>query len=61
MNEYKCLLDSSNMNQRDWVKIAKDIEASYDVYDAFIVLHGTDTMVIFPLLFLPSPSCRVDR
>lgn len=28
----------------DWVRIAGDIEANYELFDAFIVLHGTDTM-----------------
>ena len=42
--EYDPLLDSSNMDTGDWVKIARDIERNYDAYDAFVVLHGTDTM-----------------
>jgi L-asparaginase len=37
-------LDSSNIVLEDWVKIAKKLEAAYDHYDGFIVLHGTDTM-----------------
>ena len=28
----------------DWVKLATDIEVNYRLFDAFIVLHGTDTM-----------------
>lgn len=44
IKEYDPLLDSSNMEYADWVKIAKDIERHYDDFDAFIVLHGTDTM-----------------
>ncbi|KAI9256722.1 asparaginase-domain-containing protein [Sporodiniella umbellata] len=28
----------------DWVRIAEDIHLNYQLYDAFIVLHGTDTM-----------------
>ncbi|KAL0486909.1 L-asparaginase [Acrasis kona] len=42
--EYNPLMDSSNMAHSDWVKIATDIETNYELYDAFIVLHGTDTM-----------------
>ncbi|KAF9966382.1 hypothetical protein BGZ70_002506 [Mortierella alpina] len=42
--EYDPLLDSCNMTMKDWVRIATDIEANYELYDAFIVLHGTDTM-----------------
>ena len=29
---------------RDWIKIATDIEVNYHLYDAFLILHGTDTM-----------------
>ena len=58
--EYDPLLDSCNMTMDgkvvtyadaplfnvfiDWVRIACDIEANYEYFDAFIVLHGTDTM-----------------
>ncbi|CAO3587890.1 unnamed protein product [Absidia cylindrospora] len=42
--EYDPLLDSCNMTMEDWVRIAKDIEVNYAYFDAFIVLHGTDTM-----------------
>ena len=42
--EYDPLLDSSNMGMEDWVRIALDIERNQEEYDAFIVLHGTDTM-----------------
>ncbi|CAK6957027.1 kDa lysophospholipase [Scomber scombrus] len=42
--EYKPLLDSSNMTTDDWAKIGKDIEANYENYDGFVILHGTDTM-----------------
>ncbi|KAI9488399.1 asparaginase-domain-containing protein [Zychaea mexicana] len=42
--EYDPLLDSCNMTMDDWVRIARDIEANYEYFDAFIVLHGTDTM-----------------
>jgi lysophospholipase len=44
VNEYWPLLDSSDMNVKDWLRIAGDIAKSYDDYDGFIVLHGTDTM-----------------
>ena len=42
--EYYELLDSSNMTMVEWVKIAQDIEINYQLFDAFVVLHGTDTM-----------------
>ncbi|XP_046397210.1 L-asparaginase 1-like [Ischnura elegans] len=44
LKEYPELLDSSNMTCKEWIKIAKDIEDSYDLYDGFVILHGTDTM-----------------
>lgn len=37
-------IDSSNMNIQEWVKIASIIEANYEQYDGFVVLHGSDTM-----------------
>eukprot|EP00062_Callorhinchus_milii_P004289 gi/632942496/ref/XP_007886442.1/ PREDICTED: 60 kDa lysophospholipase [Callorhinchus milii] len=44
VSEYDPLLDSSNMNAKDWAKIASDIQKNYGNYDGFVVLHGTDTM-----------------
>ena len=38
------LLDSSNMTVSEWNKIGQVIADSYDRYDGFVVLHGTDTM-----------------
>lgn len=32
------------MDMNDWTHIASDIERFYDDWDAFVVLHGTDTM-----------------
>jgi len=37
-------LDSTNMQPADWLKMANKILEVYKKYDAFIVLHGTDTM-----------------
>ncbi|KAJ1986233.1 hypothetical protein H4R33_003481 [Dimargaris cristalligena] len=42
--EYSPLLDSCNMTMSQWIRIASDIEAHYCSFDAFIILHGTDTM-----------------
>lgn len=42
--EYDPLLDSSNISLNEWIKIARDIESKYDIYDGFVILHGTDTM-----------------
>jgi len=37
-------IDSSNMNPKYWVQITEIIEQNYDVFDGFVVLHGSDTM-----------------
>lgn len=37
-------IDSTNMRPRDWMHIASEITSNYDAFDAFVVLHGTDTM-----------------
>ncbi|KAG1851819.1 asparaginase-domain-containing protein [Suillus tomentosus] len=42
--EWNPLLDSSNMEMDDWIRIAAEIELNYTSFDAFVVLHGTDTM-----------------
>jgi len=41
---YPDLIDSSNATPVDWRIIAADIESHWHEYDAFLVLHGTDTM-----------------
>ncbi|XP_016840542.1 L-asparaginase 1 isoform X1 [Nasonia vitripennis] len=42
--EYKPLCDSSNMRMDDWIRIARDIQESYEHFDGFVILHGTDTL-----------------
>ncbi|ESK88051.1 60 kda lysophospholipase-like [Moniliophthora roreri MCA 2997] len=42
--EWDSLLDSSNIQIEDWVRIATEIELNYANFDAFVILHGTDTM-----------------
>ena len=37
-------VDSTNMTPERWLKIADCIQKNYDLYDGFVVLHGTDTM-----------------
>lgn len=37
-------IDSSNMNPEKWVKLATIIEENYNLFDGFVVLHGSDTM-----------------
>jgi L-asparaginase len=38
------LIDSSDMNPKIWIEVAKIIEDNYSKYSGFVVLHGTDTM-----------------
>jgi len=37
-------VDSSDIDLRHWTWLAKQIERSYEAYDGFAILHGTDTM-----------------
>lgn len=36
--------DSSEIQPKDWIDLAEMINTSYDNYDGFVVLHGSDTM-----------------
>ncbi|XP_026668297.1 uncharacterized protein LOC108623675 isoform X2 [Ceratina calcarata] len=42
--EYTPLCDSSDMTMDGWIRIANDIKQSYEYFDGFVVLHGTDTL-----------------
>ncbi|MGF1469771.1 MAG: type I asparaginase, partial [Sandaracinaceae bacterium] len=44
LRSYEPLLDSSNLDLGHWARFARDIGDAYDDYDAFVILHGTDTM-----------------
>lgn len=37
-------IDSSDMTPRHWGMMVKIISDNYDLYDGFVILHGTDTM-----------------
>lgn len=37
-------IDSSDMNPLIWQNIAQKVEENYDLFDGFVVLHGSDTM-----------------
>ncbi|MDR0419989.1 MAG: type I asparaginase [Prevotellaceae bacterium] len=37
-------VDSSDIKPEFWANTAKIIKDSYDLYDGFVILHGTDTM-----------------
>ncbi|CED85422.1 Asparaginase [Phaffia rhodozyma] len=42
--EYSPLIDSSNVSNKDWIRLATDISLNYANFDGFLLLHGTDTM-----------------
>ncbi|MEZ6016802.1 MAG: asparaginase [Planctomycetota bacterium] len=44
LEECDPLLDSADMRPADWLRMAQRIEANYDAFDGFVILHGTDTM-----------------
>ena len=37
-------VDSTNMRPEGWLTIAGEVRRSYDDFDGFVVLHGTDTL-----------------
>ncbi len=44
VHPFRSPLDSSNMQPDVWVEIAETIENTYEFYDGFVILHGSDTM-----------------
>jgi len=53
--------DSSNIMPKDWITLAKKLNESMNQWDAFVITHGTDTMVFtaaalsFMLQHFPKP------
>lgn len=37
-------IDSSDMSPKLWIELTHIIAEKYDLYDGFVILHGTDTM-----------------
>ena len=37
-------IDSTDMTAAHWIKIIDAIRDNYDIYDGFVICHGTDTM-----------------
>lgn len=37
-------IDSSEIILHNWISMAKVVQENYDLYDGFVILHGTDTM-----------------
>lgn len=44
VHSFDPILDSSNMNPEIWEALALLIQAEYDKFDGFVILHGSDTM-----------------
>lgn len=44
VHSFDPILDSSNMDPIIWAELASIIERTYDDYDGFVILHGSDTM-----------------
>ncbi|KAF6204955.1 hypothetical protein GE061_019122 [Apolygus lucorum] len=44
VHPYDKLMDSCNVCPAHWKTIAKDIQANYEDFDGFVLLHGNDTM-----------------
>ncbi|PGH26915.1 60kDa lysophospholipase, partial [[Emmonsia] crescens] len=42
--EFEELLDSSSIDSKGWAQIALTISWNYTLFDAFVVLHGTDSL-----------------
>ena len=42
--QYESLIDSTDMTYDRYVEMARTIEANYLAYDAFVIVHGTDTL-----------------
>ncbi|KAI4767201.1 asparaginase-domain-containing protein, partial [Aureobasidium sp. EXF-8845] len=42
--EFDQLLDSSSIDAEGWDQIARTVERNYQLYDGFVVLHGTDSL-----------------
>ena len=38
------VIDSSNIQSRNWLEILRNLKANYSKYDSFIIIHGTDTL-----------------
>ncbi|KIX09061.1 uncharacterized protein Z518_00139 [Rhinocladiella mackenziei CBS 650.93] len=42
--EFETLLDSSSIDSKGWAEIAQTIFRNYQLFDGFVVLHGTDSL-----------------
>ena len=42
--EFRELLDSSSIDSRGWTQIARTVQRNYELFDGFVILHGTDSL-----------------
>jgi L-asparaginase len=54
------LIDSADANPTDWLRIRNALEAGWNHFDGFVVVHGTDTMP-YTAAFLSFAIERQDR
>src|SRR4051812_37935513 len=44
VHSFNPVLDSSNIDPEIWKTLAELVYKNYDLYDGFVILHGSDTM-----------------
>ncbi len=44
VHSFEPIIDSSNMRPSIWLEMAELIRDNYELYDGFVILHGSDTM-----------------
>ena len=44
VHSFDPIIDSSNMRPSIWLEMAQLIKDNYELYDGFVILHGSDTM-----------------
>ena len=42
--EFEDLVDSSSIDAEGWANIARTVARNYQLFDAFVILHGTDSL-----------------
>lgn len=44
VHSFDPIIDSSNMTPEIWLTMVKLVQDNYELYDGFVILHGSDTM-----------------
>ena len=42
--EFEDLVDSSSIDAKGWANVARTVARNYQLFDAFVILHGTDSL-----------------